>query len=164
MSTKPALLHQAAHDPDHLSAQPDVPLQSLAPQVEPAVAEPEGLVDVLLVELERERRRARNDPQLVDLYLDLAGREVRVHELRRARHDLARRLQHELVTDLVRDLGRSGRALRVDHELDLAGVVTEVDEHEPAMIAARVGPAGDGHAATRVVGAQLAAHHVAPVH
>ena len=54
--------------------------------------------------------------------------------------------------------------LGVDDELDLAGVIAEVDEDEPAVVAAGVGPAGDGDAAARVVGAQLAAHDVAPGH
>ena len=144
--------------------EPQVALHPLCAHVEPAVAEAERLVDVLLVELERKRRRAREDPQLVDLQLDLAGRQVRVHELRRAGHDLAGRLEHELVADLVRGLGGGGRVLGVEDELHLAGVVAEVDEDEPAVVAARVGPARDRDAAARVVGPQLAAHDVAPGH
>ena len=157
-STKPRSSIDAADRGDRGVVEPEVPLHPLGPHVEPAVAEAEGLVDVLLVELERERRRAREDPQLVDLHLDLAGRQVRVDELRRARHDLAGRLEDELVADLVRDLGRGGRVLRVDDELDLARVVAEVDEDEPAVVAARVGPAGDRDAPAGVLRAQLAAH------
>ena len=159
-----ALVHDAANRRDRGVVEPEVPLHPVGPHVEPAVAEAQGLVDVLLVELERERRRARQDPQLLDLELDLAGRQVRVDELRRARHDRAGRLEHELVAYLVGGLGRGGRVLRVDDELDLAGVVAEVDEDEPAVVAARVGPAGDRHAAAGVVGPQLAAHDVAPGH
>ncbi len=106
-------------------------------QVEPAVAEPQRLVDALLVELERERRRARDDLELVDLELDLAGRHRRVDRLRRARDDLAARAEHELVADLLRELGGRRRALRVDHELRDAGVVAQVDEDEPAVVAPR---------------------------
>src|SRR5207302_944744 len=69
-----------------------------------------------------------------------------------------------LVADLVRGLGGDGRALRVDDQLDLAGVVAKVDEDEPAVVAACVGPAGDRDAAAGVVGPQLAAHRVAPAH
>ena len=148
-----ALVHHAADRGDRRVIEPQVPLHPLGPQVEPAVPKAQSLLDVLLVELEWERRRAREDLQLVDLHLDLAGREVRVHELRCAGHHLPRRLEHELVADLVRGLGRGRRVLRVDDELDLARVVAEVDEHEPAVVAARVGPAGDGHAAARVGGA-----------
>ena len=87
----------------------EVALHPLAAQVEPAVPEPQRLVDVLLVELERQRRRARERcVSAVDLQLDLAGRQVRVDRLGRARDDLALGLQHELVADLVRDLRRLG--------------------------------------------------------
>ena len=68
-----------------------------AAQVEPAVAEAQRLVDALLVELERKRRRAREDLEPVDLELDLAGREVRVDGLGRPRGDLALGAEHELV-------------------------------------------------------------------
>ena len=100
----------------------------------------------------------------VDLQLDLAGRQVRVDGLGRAGDDLALRLQDELVANLVRDAGRLGRALRVDHELHLAGVVAQVDEDEAAVVAARVGPARDGQPLADVLGAQFAAVKVAPAH
>ena len=141
-----------------------IPLQPLAAQVEPAVAKAKSLVDVLLVELERERRRAREDPQLVDLHLDLARRKGGVDELGRARHYLARCLKHELVPDLVCDLGRSRRALRVDDQLQLPCRVAEVDEDEPTVVAAGIRPAGDRDAAAGVARAQLSTHRVAPAH
>ena len=73
-----------------------------AAEVEPAVAEAQRLVDVLLVELERERRAARDDLERVDLELDLAGRQLRVDRLGRAGDDLALGAEDELVADLVR--------------------------------------------------------------
>ena len=137
-------LHVPPDDPDHLRAEPEVPLQLLAAEVEPPVAEAERLVDVLLVELERERRRARDDRQLVDRELDLAGRHPVVDRLRRARDDLAARLQHELVADLPRERRRLRRPLGIDHELRDARAVAEVDEHEPAVVAPARRPAGEG--------------------
>jgi hypothetical protein len=68
-------------DPDHLRPQPQVPLQLLAAEVEPPVAEAERLVDVLFVELKRQRRRAGDDLELVDSKLDVARRHLRVHRL-----------------------------------------------------------------------------------
>ena len=108
----------------------------LAAQVEPAVADAQRLVDALLVELERERRRAREDLELVRLDLDLARRHRRVDRLGRAPDDRAARADHELVAQLVRDLGRRRRVLGVDHDLDEAALVAEVDEDEPAVVAA----------------------------
>ena len=109
------LLHRPADD-RRPSARAGAMLRCscVAAQVEPAVAEAQRLVDVLLVELERERRRARDDLEPVDLELDLAGRQLRVDALRRAGDDLALGAEHELVADLVRDCARLGRALGVD--------------------------------------------------
>ena len=93
------LLHLAADDPDHLRAQADVALQLVAAQVEPAVAEAQRLVDVLLVELERQRRRAADDLERLDLQLDLARRHVRVDGLGAAGDERPLGAEHELVPD-----------------------------------------------------------------
>src|SRR5213078_5283019 len=99
-----------------------------AAEVDPAVPEPQRLVDTLLVELERERRAAREDLQTVDLQLDLAGRQAGVHVLRHARDDLALDAEDELVPDLARGGSGLGAALGVDHQLADAGRVAQVDE------------------------------------
>ena len=152
----PGVLHVAADDPDHLGAQPEVALELVAPQVEPAVAQAERLVDVLLVELERERRRARHDPQLGHLDLDLARRHPRVDGLGGAGDHLARRLEHELVADLVRDHGRVRRELRVDDELVETRTVAEIDEHQPAVVSPPGRPARQRHGSADMLGSKLA--------
>ena len=119
---------------------PQVALHALAAHVEPAVAEPRRLLDGVVAHLERQRRRAREDLQALDLDLDLAGREVRVDGLRRARGDLADGLDDELVPELVPPVGL------LEDELDLARVVAQIDEDEPAVVAPGVDPAGDGQA------------------
>ena len=106
MSTKPVGLHLVADDRDELRAGADVALHPRAAQVEPAVADADRLVDALLVELERERRRAREDLELLRLDLDLAGRHRRVDGLRRAPDDRPARADDELVAQRVRGLGR----------------------------------------------------------
>ncbi len=102
--------------------------------------------------------------QPVDLKLDLAGRQIRIDSFRRTGHDLAFRLQHELVPDLADRLSGILGTLRVDDELQLARVVAQVDEDEAAVIAARVGPTGDGHAVADLVLPNLPAIEVAPAH
>ena len=137
-STKPSSSIVAADAGDRGVRHSQVALHPLAAHVEPAVAEPRRLLDAVVADLERQRRRAGDDPQALDLDLDLAGREVRVDRIRRARRDLAGRLDDELVAELL-------AAFRLlDDELDLAGVVAQVDEDEPAVIAPGVHPAGDG--------------------
>ena len=86
---------------------------------------------------------------VVDLDLDGAGRQVRVDGVGRAGDDLALGLEDELVADLLRELRRLGRMLRVDHELRDPGAVAEVDEDEPAVVAAARRPAGRASCACR---------------
>ena len=155
-------LHLAADDPDHLRAQGDVPLQLLAAQVEPAVAQTQRLVDVLLVELERQRRRAADDLELLDLELDLARRHVRVDGLRAPRDERSLGTEHELVPDLVRELGRLGRELRVDHELRDPAAVAQVDEDQAAVVAAACDPAGEDELLADELLRRLAGHVCAP--
>jgi hypothetical protein len=81
ISRKPPALHRPPDRRDHRAAKSDVALHLRAAQVEPAMAEAQRLVDVLLVELEGQRRRGRDDLQGVDLKLDLAGGDVRVDRL-----------------------------------------------------------------------------------
>ena len=155
-------LHRPADHADHLRAQADVALEPRAAEVEPPVPEPQRLVDVLLVELERERGAARDDLERVHLELDLACRQLRVDRPRRAGDDLALGAEDELVPDLVHHGVRLERALGVDHELADPGAVAQVDEDEPAVVAPRVHPAGEDQALADVLGPHLAAAEVAP--
>jgi hypothetical protein len=95
----------------------------LAAQVDPAVTLAERLVDVLLVELERQRRTGAQHTKRLDLDFDLAGRHLRVDGLRRAADDRAGRLQDVLVAHVVRRRRRVRRVLGIDDELRHAGLV-----------------------------------------
>ncbi len=161
---EPRRLHHAANDRDHLGAQADVALEPLPAQVEPPVADAQRLVDVLLVELERERRAGREDLELVDLELDLARRQVRVDVLGRASRDLALGLEDELVADAVRGGGRLGRVLGVDDELADARGVAQVDEDEAAVVPALRNPARERVPLPHVLGPELPRSEVAPAH
>ena len=157
-------LHLLPDDRDHPRAQPHVALHPLAAQVDPPVADPERLVDAFLVELERERSRAREDLEPVDLDLDLARRQVRVHGVGRAPDDLTLGLQDELVSNLVRRPHCVRSPLGIDHELADARLVAQVDEDETAVVAPAGRPARERHAPPDVLGAHLAAAQVAPAH
>ena len=133
-------------------------------QVEVAVTQPCALLHVLVVELERQRLGARDDLELVHLHLDLARGQVRVDSRGRARGDLAHGAEHELVANLVRDLRRLRRTFGIDHELREAALVAEVDEDEPAVVAPLRRPARQCEALPDVLLAELARHHVAPLH
>src|SRR5262249_11191431 len=99
---------------------------------------------------------------LVDLDLDRARGDVRVHGLGRAGDHLADGAHDELRADPVRGLCGSRRALGVDDELDDPGVVAEVDKDEAAVIAPARDPAGDRDSAADVVRTEVAAVEVTP--
>ncbi len=157
------LVHRLPDRADHARREAEVPLHPVPPQVEVAVAQADGLVDVLLVELERERVGTRKDLQLVDLHLDLAGREVRVDRVGCPADDLPLGAEHELVADVVRDVRRVGRAVGVHDELKEPGVVAQVDEDETAVIAPSSGPAGERQPLLDLVGGDLTAVDVTPL-
>ena len=90
-------LHAGADRVDHLRAQHDVVVQVLAAQIEEAVLEPDVLGIFLLAE-HRQRQLGRR-PQhldLVDIDLDLAGRQVRVERALGAVAHLAVDADHPL--------------------------------------------------------------------
>ena len=161
---EPGRLHLAADDPDHLRPQRDVPLQLVAPQVEPAVAQAQRLVHVLLVELERQRCRAADDLERLHLQLHLARRHRRVHRLVAARDKRSLGLEHELVPDLMRQLGGVGGQLGVDHELRDPGAVAQVDEDESAVVATARRPPGERQLLADELLRRLAAHVGSPAH
>ena len=157
-------LHLLPDDRDRLCTRPDVSLQPLASQIEPAIPDAQRLVDALLVELERQRRRRADHVELVDLYLDLAGRHARIHRLGATPDDLTSCADDELVTQLVRGGGSRGGALRVEDELHEPAFVSQVDEDQPAVVAPARHPTCERDRTANVVGGQLAADCVAPRH
>ena len=157
-------LHFAPDGRDQAGPEPEIPLHPRPPQVDPAISEAQRLVHTFLVELERQRRRARDDLERVNLQLDLARGQLGVDVLGRAPDDLAFGAQDELVANLVGAPGALRRPLRIEHELTHAARVAKVDEDEAAMIPPRVDPAREGDAAADLLESDLAAHEVAPSH
>ena len=146
-----------------LRARPDVALHLRPPQVEPAIADAQRLVDALLVELERQRRRAAQDgrarrpgPRSRRSACSGSRSRARVAPPRRAPGRRTRCAASCAAAAAV------GRTLRVDHDLDDAFLVAEVDEDEPAVVTARGDPAGERDRAADVVGRERAAAKVAP--
>ena len=162
-STKPSSSIRRRIAPTTVRREAEVPLHPLAAQVEPAVAQAERLVHALLVELERQRRRARDDLQAVHLELDLAGREVRVHRVGRARTTSpSARRTNSLRTPCAASAASAACSGFTTSCVE-PGVVAQVDEDQPAVVAARVRPPGQGQALPHVLGPRLAAHQVTPL-
>src|SRR4029079_5699910 len=84
-----ALVHRPSDRLHDRVRQPEVALHLPTPEVQPPVMQAEGLVDVLLLQLERQRGRSRDDLEAIDLELDAAGRQARVDRVGGARDQLA---------------------------------------------------------------------------
>ena len=136
-----ARLHAGAQRVDDLAAQHDVGVQFLAPQVEEAVFEP-GLFRIFLV-AEHRHRQFGGGPQhldLIDIDLDLAGRQFGVLGAGRALAQLAVDAHHPF---RAQRLGQFERlAVRIGHDLREAVMVAQVDKQHAAVVADAMAPAG----------------------
>ena len=117
------------------------------------MAQPQRLVHALVVELERQHGGSRQHLHLLDSNLDLTGCELGVHVLGVAGAHRSFDLDHELVSQRV----RFRQTVGAQHQLHLATGVTQVDEHEAAVVAPPRHPSRQRHLRTDVVGPQLAA-------
>jgi hypothetical protein len=90
-----------------------------------------------------------------DADLDLAGRQVGVHDAGVAGHDLAVDLDHALGAQAL-DRGEA-RGLGVQHQLGQAVMVAQVDEDQAAVVALAVDPARQADRIAGVGGPQGAA-------
>ena len=147
-----------AHRAAHPVAEHEVPVQRRPAQVEVPVLEPGQLVHLDRV-LDRKRQRARlvEDPDLGRLDLDRSRREPRVRGPLRPGRDHPAHGEDELAPDRLG--ARVGVATRrgIEHALGEPGAVAEVDEAQPAVVAAALGPAHQRDAAPGVRGPELAA-------
>ena len=137
-SVKPAAHIRSRRTAHHRRAQHHLAVQPLAPQVEEAVAQARLLRVVLLAE-DRKGQLLRGAQHLdaADEDLDLAGRDLGVHQVGRTRLHLAVDADAPLRPHLL-DLGED-RAVGVGEDLGDAVMVAQVDEED-----ARRGRAPDG--------------------
>src|SRR5205085_6824494 len=118
-----------------------------------------GLVDrPFLVDRERRRLGDGEPLRVADLELDVAGGEDGVLVALLALDDLASDADDVLGAQTLGDV--EARA-RVEDELDEAAAVAQVDEDQPAVVAAAVHPAGDADVAAGVTEREVAGPAVA---
>ena len=144
-------------------AQRDRPRHALAAQVEVAIAQAHLLAHLAGEALDLEGRRlgVRDQGRVANAQLELAGRQLGVDGLGIAPDDRPGDRQHVLGPQPVRELERVARVLRMEDELDEPGAVAQVDEHEAAVVAAAVDPAGQPGVGVDPVAEHLAAPGVA---
>ena len=134
-------LHSSAKQINDLTAQHDVLMKLLAPQIQEPVPEPRVL-RVRLVAEHRQRQIA-GGPQHFDLAhinLDKPGRHFGVFGAGRALAHLAVDADDEFRAQLLRFA--EGRRIRIDHALGQAVMVAQIDEQQAAVVADAMAPAG----------------------
>ena len=155
-----ALVQEAADRAHRARANALQFLHSRPAQVEIAMADAQRLVDAFVVELERQHLAGREQLELGDGELDVAGGQLVVARGLAARDQLPARAHDALEPQRMRHGVCLRGALGVDHELHDARAVAQVDEHEPAVIAPPTDPARERQLSSRVLRARLAAQHV----
>ena len=153
---EPLLDHPPANGRDHIGAQHDVAVKRLAPQIQIPVLEPQLLRIVRLAEHRQgQLGRLRQHLHRLDANFDLAGRQIGVHHIGVPRQHLPIHPDHALGAQPL-DQAKAGRLGR-QHQLRQAVMVPQIDEHQPAMVALAMNPAGQADGLARVGEAQRAA-------
>ena len=132
----------AQHTAD-LRAQCDVALHARRAQVNVAVFQTRIFVNMVLVDLKRNRRGSVQDLEILDQDFDLAGHHIGVFRALGAPPYPAFRAQHEFAANAL-GRGETLRRIGVDHDLDDPGAITQVDKDYATVVAPIVDPTADG--------------------
>ena len=131
-------------------------MQIFAAQIEEAIFEPDLLRILLLTEhRHRQLGGGAQHLDLVDVDLDLAGRQIRILSAARPAAHLAVDPYHPFRTQRLGKL--EGLAVRVGDNLSEAVVVAQIDEKHPAMVADAMAPAREPHGRADIAVAKRAA-------
>ena len=124
-----------------MTAQHDVLVKLLAPQIKEPVPEPRVLRIGLVAEHRQRQIAGRpQDFDLAEVNLDEAGRHFGIFRACRALAHLAVDANHEFRSQLLR-FAEGGR-IRIDHALGDAVMVAQIDEQQAAVVADAMAPAG----------------------
>ena len=147
------LVHRSAQRPVDLGTDAKVPLHPGTAQVEEPTAQPDLLVDLRsIIEAERRRLSGGEDFDVAVTDLDVAGGQAIVDGAVWSDPHGTDHLEHVLAPNVDRT---------IDHALDDAGVITQVDEGEVlAMLATATDPSADTDLSADIVDVEVAAEHV----
>ncbi len=148
------LVQELAHFDGHAIAQHQVALHLRTAQVQYAMREARRFREVVVVQLERRRDRRVQDLDFLAEHFDFARSQLGVGGARRTLAHQAGHADAELVAQALR--GREGGVVRIEHDLRQARAVAQVDEDDPAVVAAAVHPAVQGDGLAEMVTANLA--------
>ena len=153
---KAVLVEEFPDHHGHPIPQHQVFLHRLAPQIEDPMREAHRLGQVFIIQLKRRRDRGIEDFQVMCKHLHLACGEIRID---RSLGTPAHRPDHAQAVLAAHALG-VGEGLgpvRIADDLDQPLAIAQVDEDDPAVVAAAVRPAVQGDGVPEVRGVDLAA-------
>ena len=148
------LIQELAHFDRHAVAQHQVALHLRAAQVQHAVRQAGGLGQIVVIELERRRDRRVQDLDFLAQHFDLARGQFGVGRAGRTLAHQAGDADAEFVAQALG--GGEGGVVRIEHDLGQARAIAQVDEDDPAVVAAAVHPAEQGDGLAEMVTANLA--------
>ena len=152
---KPCADHPVADRGDDVRAQHDVLVQPLAAQIQEAIGQPR-LFRIIQIAEHRQRQFLRL-PCIAASSMRISTSPVG-RSLFTVSGERATTLPVNVTTHSERALSaRERRRIRLDHALGDAIMVAQVDEHQPAMVAPAVDPAGQPDGLSDIVLAKLAA-------
>ncbi len=148
------LVQELAGFDGHAVAQHQVALHLRTAQVQHAVREAGGFRQVVVVQLERRGDRRVQDLDFLAEHFDFAGGQFGVGRARRTLAHQAGDADAEFIAQALG--GGEGGVVRIEHDLRQARAVAQVDEDDPAVVAAAVHPAVQGDGLAEMVTANLA--------
>ena len=157
-------VEDVAHGFDHSVAESEIGGHDGTAEVEVAMGQAQVLVGDLLIEREGEDIGLVEDFQIVGHDFYFAGREFGIFRAFEAFSHGAGDLDDVLVAQSVGGLGCCGVFFWTEDNLGDAFAVSQIDEDDPAVVAAGTDPAGEGGALTDIFGAQGAAMRTTEIH
>ena len=149
-------MHAPADAGNHARAEHDVRVDPFATQIQKPVPKTLIFRDIMRAgHLERQRLCRRQDLDLVDHDLDVAGREGGIDILFRAGEDAAGDAEHALQPDRFR--GLEGARLGHEDALRHAIVIAHIDEQQLSMVPLAIHPSRETNRAANVLGRQRGA-------
>ena len=139
-------------------AQHQVVLHGRAAQVQIAVAQAQAFVRPGVIgDVERRRQGAVQHRERSRHHFNVARGHQRVFAARRTPPDVALDLHHPFLPQFIGGLGGLGRKFGIADHLHHAGAVAQIQEYDPAVVAAASHPPGQSDLGIGVGRTQIAA-------
>ena len=140
-----AFIEKAAQHARGLGAHHQAPLHGRPAEIQITITQADFLAELgVVLDLERQRLGTIQDFQALAIDLHLSGGQVGIFRPRRTASYPSLDLEDEFAAHPFR-IGEILRLVGIENDLDQALTITQIDEDDPAMVAAAMHPAADLH-------------------